>query len=125
MSTESPCYKTTRGVNNNPVPLDNLRLETSASCFCLLSYHHMDFARFEAAKDRDTLTISFVNHQVRITGRNLRELALAIQSRAVEFIKPMPGRYTSATGSESVFVESIEVEQNYAQQSNSQESAAG
>jgi hypothetical protein len=110
MSTESPCYKITRGVNSNPVPLDNLRLETSATSFCLLSYHHMDFAKFEVAKDRDTLTISFVNHQVRIGGRNLRELALALQSRAVEFIKPMPGRYTAATGNEAGFVESIEVE---------------
>jgi len=51
-----------------------------------------------------------VNHQVRIAGRNLRELALGLQDRAVEFIKPMPGRYTAATGSEAVVVESIEVE---------------
>ncbi len=93
------------------VPLDYLRLETSAACFCLLSYHHMDFAKLEAAKDRDTLTISFVNHRVRIAGRNLRELALGLQDRAVEFIKPMPGRYTAATGSDAVVVEAIEIDE--------------
>jgi hypothetical protein len=109
MIIECPCYKITRGVNGAPLPNDNLRLETSATCFYLLSYHHMDFAKFEAASDRDTLTISFLNHQVRIGGRNLRVLALGIQNRAIEFIKPAPARYSAATGTETGFVESIEV----------------
>ena len=112
MSLPSACFKLSRVVMDGHVPLDYLRLETNAAGFCLLSYHHLDFARFDAGKERDSLTISFVNHQVRIAGRNLRELALALQSRAVEFIKPMPGRYTVATGSDAAFVESIEVEAN-------------
>ena len=70
----------------------------------------MDAAKFESAKDQDTLVISFLNHQVRMSGRNLRELAIAIQSRSVESIKPMPGRYSGAEGTEAGFVESIEVE---------------
>jgi len=111
MNTESQCYKISRGINGNPMPQDNLRLETSSTCFCLLSYHHMDFAKFEVARDRDTLTISFLNHQVRIGGRNLRELALGIQGRAVEFIKPMPGRYAATTGNEAGIVEKIEIDE--------------
>lgn len=112
MNIESTCYKITRGVNSVPVPHDNLRLETSATCFYLLSYHHIDFAKFEADRERDTLTISFLNHQVRIGGRNLRELAIGIQDRSVEFIKPIPGRYSATAGNETGFVESIEVHQN-------------
>jgi len=109
MNTDSPGgYKLSRGVNNSPVPMDNLRLEISPTCFYLLSYHHMEFAKFESTKDRDTLTISFLHHQARVAGRNLRELALGIQTRTVEFIKPVPGRYGAAT--ENGFVESVEVE---------------
>jgi len=110
MNIESHCYKITRGVNSVPVPNDNLRLETSATCFYLLPYHHMDFAKFDAARDRDTVTIAFLNHQVRICGRNLRELALGIQARAVEFIRLMPGRYAAA-GNEAGFVETIEIDE--------------
>src|SRR3989442_4441772 len=111
MNTESTCYKISRGINGNPMPQDNLRLETSSTSFCLLSYHHMDFAKFESAREHDTLTISFLNHQVRIGGRNLRELAVAIQGRAVEFIKLVPGRYSAAAGNEAGFVETIEIDE--------------
>ena len=110
MSAPSPCFKMSRTVMNEHVPLDNLRLELSASCFHLLSYHHLDSAKFESVKEQDALTISFLNHQVRIVGRNLRELAMAIQSRSVESIKPMPARYSAAAGVETGFVESIEIE---------------
>jgi hypothetical protein len=110
MNTVSPCYKFSRSVVGEHVPLDSLRLELSPTRFCFLSYHHLDIAIFESATDRDTLTISFLNHQVRIAGTNLRELAVAIQSRSVESIKPMPGRYSGAKAAEAGFVESIEVE---------------
>jgi len=50
MNNESTCYKIKRGINGNPMPQDNLRLETSSTSFCLLSYHHMDFAKFESAR---------------------------------------------------------------------------
>ena len=70
----------------------------------------MDSAKFESAKDRDTLSLSFYHHQVRIEGRNLRELAIAIQGRTVEFIKIIPSRYGVVAGTESGFVESIDIE---------------
>ena len=91
------------------VPMDNLRLELNPASFYLLSYHHLECAKFEAGKDRDTLTLSFLGHQVRIQGRNLRDLAVAIQKRAIESVIQMPGRY-SAVGNQSGFVESIEVQ---------------
>jgi len=50
---------------------------------------------------------------VLITGKNLRELGLALQDRAVEFIKPMPvfDRYSSLTIKE-VSVKTIEIQEN-------------
>jgi hypothetical protein len=47
---------------------------------------------------------------VLITGKNLRELGLALQDRAVEFVKPMPvfDRYSSVAGKEAT-VKAIEI----------------
>ncbi len=109
---ENPCYHINLGVNSFATPTDNLRLEVSAACFHVLSYHHLDSARFESVRDRDTLLLSFYHHQVRIEGRNLRELAIAIQARTVESIKMIPSRYGGVAGNETGLVESIEVKAN-------------
>ncbi|HXT13795.1 MAG TPA: hypothetical protein VN873_19755 [Candidatus Angelobacter sp.] len=106
MSNDSPCYKV-RHDHFNPVEV--LRLELSPSCFHLLSYYHMDAAKFESAKDRDSITISFLNREVKIAGRNLRQLALSLQDRDVEFIRLAPTRYSGVAGSEAGFVEAIEI----------------
>lgn len=45
---------------------------------------------------------------VRITGKNLRALGVALQDRTVEFIKPMPERYSSLA-SDDVSVKTIEI----------------
>ena len=100
MSTENPCFNIKRGVNSSPVPVDNLRLELDPNSFYLLPYHHLELVKFEAGEGLDTLTLSFLKRTVLITGKNLRELGLALQDRCVEFIKPMPvfDRYSSLAG---------------------------
>jgi hypothetical protein len=110
MKHEFPCYGEHHGINGSPVPQDNLRLELNPNEFKILSYHHFEIAGFESAKSGDTLTISFLNHQVRITGKNLRPLALALQDRAVVFIKLVPARYGLVLEDNAAAVESIEVE---------------
>lgn len=97
MRNESPCFNIRKGVNSNPTPLDNLRLELDAKNFQLLPYHHMEHVNFEAGEGQDTLTLSFLKRTVRITGKNLRNLGLALQDRCVEFVKPMEvfDRYSS------------------------------
>jgi hypothetical protein len=109
MKTTSPCYKLSRIVVDDHTPLDNLRLETTPACFYLVSYHHLNFAKFESTPEQDALTLTFLNQQVCITGKHLREMAVAIQGRAVEFIKPMPTRYGAVVNDEAGLVESIEV----------------
>jgi hypothetical protein len=110
MNTHAPCYTLSRMVMNEHLPIDNLRLEVTADSFHLLPYHHMEFATFDSNKDRDTLTLSFLGRRVRIAGRNLRELAFAIQKRAVESIRPMPNRYAEVPGKDGALVETIEIE---------------
>ena len=113
MSTENSCFNIKRGVNGSPVPSDNLRLELNPKGFYLLPYHHLELVKFEAGDGLDALTLTFLKRTVLITGRNLRELGLALQDRAVEFIKPMPvfDRYSSVAGKEAL-VKSIEIQDN-------------
>ena len=110
MNANSPCYKLSRCVVGENVPIDNLRLEMNPESFYLFSYHQLEFAKFDSDKDRDTLMLTFLSHQVRIAGHHLRELAVAIQKRTVESIIQMPGRHSEATRSQAAFVEAIEVE---------------
>ena len=113
MRNESPCYKIRTGVNSNPAPVDNLRLEPDANSFYLLPCHHLELVKFEAGDGQDAITMSFLKRTVFIKGKNLRELALALQDRCVEFIKPMPvfDRYSSLVVKESS-VKSIEIIDN-------------
>jgi hypothetical protein len=108
MRNENPCFKKHLGVNSSPSAADSLRLELNPKCFCLLSYHHLEFAKFESAQNEDVITMLFLNRTVRITGQNLRALGLALQERTVEFIKPLPERY-SLLASEDVSVKTIEI----------------
>ena len=101
----SPCYSKSQNFDAS----EGLRLELTPACFYLLSYHHLDMAKFESEKGGDTLTLSFLQRTVRITGKNLRDLAVHIQMRNVESIKPMPDKYGSLA-TDDVWVKAIEIE---------------
>ncbi|MGA2788137.1 MAG: hypothetical protein ABSF60_11480 [Verrucomicrobiota bacterium] len=113
MRNENPCFKIRRGVNSDPVPVDNLRLEPDSKSFYLLPCHHLELVKFEAGEGQDTLTLSFLKRTVLIRGKNLRELGLALQDRAVEFVRLMPAldRYSSLAGNEAS-IKAIEIEEN-------------
>ena len=112
MSTENPCFNLKRGVNGSHVPADNLRLELNPKGFYLLPYHHLELVKFEAGDGLDTLTLSFLKRTVLITGKNLRDLGLALQDRYVEFVRPLPApdRYSSLVET-GASVKSIEIEE--------------
>jgi len=88
---------------------DSLRLEITPTCFYLLPYHHLDMAKWESEKGGDTLTLSFLNRTVRMTGKNLRDLAIKIQRRDVESVRPKPDKY-GVLASDDIWIKSIEVE---------------
>jgi hypothetical protein len=112
MNLENKCFQIKRGVNNSPTPADNLRLELNPKSFLLLPYHHLELVKFEAGESQDTLTLSFINRTVQITGKHLRDLALALQDRAVAFIRVLSAldRYVVLVGHESS-VKTIEIEE--------------
>ena len=109
MKPNSASFKLSPDSYKGNVPMDHLRVEIDASCFYLFPYHHMELAKFESGEGKDTITISFLNRRVRISGTNLRDWAVALQTRTVESIKPVPARY-AALGSEGGAVEAIEIE---------------
>jgi hypothetical protein len=109
MSNNYPCYKLSRRIVDNHIPLDNLRLETSPTRFCVVPYHHLEFAEFESAQSDEVITLHFLNRSVRIRGRNLRTLGEALQERTVESINLLPERYQPLVSGE-VRVTTIEIE---------------
>lgn len=112
MKTDSPCIKLSRQTAAGHEPMEFLRVEPNPACFYLFSYHHVDLAKFESVNDKEILTITFLNHRVRIEGKNLRVLAVELQSRSVEMVKPLPHRYGPAFSQEVCQIEVIEVEEN-------------
>ena len=86
-----------------------LRVELSDDNAFIFPYTHLTFAKMEREEGRDVLTASFTSHDLRIVGKNLRELAIAVQKLAVDWIKPAPARYAVLAANEAVFIESIEV----------------
>ena len=111
MSNNYPCYKLSRRIVDNHIPLDNLRLETSPTRFCVVPYHHLEFGEFESAQSEEVITLLFLNRTVRIKGRNLRTLGEALQERTVESINLLPERYQPLVSGE-VRVTTIEVTDN-------------
>ena len=88
-----------------------LRAELSDDNSFILPYTHLTFAKIGHEKGSDVLTASFTSHDLRIVGKNPRELAIALQRLAVDWIKPAPPRYAALAPSDAVFIEKIEVEE--------------
>ena len=86
-----------------------LRVELSDDRSFIFPYTHLTFASTEREEGRDVLTASFTTHDLRIVGKNLRELGIALQRLAVDWIKPAPARYAPLVPSEAVFIERITV----------------
>lgn len=86
-----------------------LRVELSDDRSFIFPYTHLTFASTEREEGRDVLTASFTTHDLRIVGKNLRELGIALQRLAVDWIKPAPARYAVLAASDAVFVETIQV----------------
>jgi hypothetical protein len=85
-----------------------LRVELADGTFFVLPYQHLGCVRFEPGTD-DTVNITIASHEVKITGRNLRELALAFQKFTVDWVKGLPARYVMVANGEGVHIISMAV----------------
>lgn len=67
-----------------------LRIELRSGKTFLLPYGHWVFAHIQKVDGSEELTISFVSHDVRVEGENLRELLLELQASNVELLREIP-----------------------------------
>ncbi len=65
-----------------------LRVELADGTFYVFPYQHLAHVKFEPGTD-ETINITISSHEVKITGKNLRELALAFQKFTIDWVKEL------------------------------------
>ena len=85
-----------------------LRVELADGIFFVLPYQHLVCVRFAPGTD-DTIHVTIARHEVKITGKNLRELTLAFQKLSVEWVREFPARFAATANREGVHIASIAV----------------
>ena len=86
-----------------------LRVELNDGSFFVFPYVHWMFAKLERSADHESLTVSFATHDLQISGRRLRDLGIALQKFAVDWIKENPERYTDFASKDAAWIERIEI----------------
>ena len=87
-----------------------VRVDLQSGVFYVLPYSQFAFAHFQRDGEGESLCVTFSSHEVRLTGRNLRELGLALQKLSVDWIREAPARYAALVARDCVFIERIEVQ---------------
>ena len=85
-----------------------LRVELADGTFFVLPYQHLVCVGFEPGTE-DTISVTIARHEVKITGKNLRELALAFQKLAVDWVRELPARYAASANHDGVHIARITV----------------
>ena len=86
-----------------------LRVELADGSFFLFPYGNLSVVKFDRHNADDLLNLRFASHEVQITGKHLRELGLAFQKLAVEWVKEMPARYAPTANGDSGCIATIKV----------------
>jgi len=97
-----PCW-------NRDYQAQALRVELADGNLYVFPYRRLAFVRFESGNDHDELHVVLDTHQIHITGKHLREVALALQKSAVDWVRELPGRYGSQSDDDHAWITSIAV----------------
>jgi hypothetical protein len=65
--------------------------------------------KFEPQKDGDLVHVFVSTHDIEIRGMNLRELGLAFQKCAVDWVRALPARSSPRVDDDYVWIKSIAV----------------
>jgi hypothetical protein len=84
-----------------------LRAEMADGSFLVLPYDHLGFVKFEPQKDGDIVHVFVSTHDIEIRGMNLRELGLAFQKCAVDWVRPLPARSSPRIDDDYVWIKNI------------------
>lgn len=85
-----------------------LRIAVQSEVF-ILPYQQFHCARYTRQSDCEMLIISFSTHEIVVSGRQLEEVAMALQDLSVDWIKTVPARYRAAPGKDGAWITQIEV----------------
>ena len=86
-----------------------LRVELKNGNFFVFPVSHFLSAEFTREDEGDVLKLVFTTHAVTISGQHLREVALALQKLAVEWIKEIAPKYAKLAEPNAAVILSIEV----------------
>jgi hypothetical protein len=92
-------------------PCPCLRIETSRNESHIFPYQHLVSASLTSAEQTETLHLSFASHDVKLQGRNLRTLLLALQDFAVKWLRTMPERYEGLETGDGSVITGIQIEE--------------
>lgn len=85
-----------------------LRVERKSDAF-IFPYQQFLGAHHTRQGEVDSLIISFSTHEITISGRQLDEVALALQELAIVWIKTIPERYRELPKNEGPWITQIDV----------------
>jgi hypothetical protein len=97
-----PCW-------NREIQAQALRVELAGGSSYVFPYTRLAFVRLERESDHDTLYVWLDTHEIQIVGKNLREVELALQKLAVEWVSELPARYAAQANDDDVWITSITV----------------
>lgn len=86
-----------------------LRVELKNGSFFVFPVSHFLSAEFTQGDKSDVLKLLFTTHSITISGQHLREVGLALQKLAVEWIKEIAPKYAKLAEPNVAVVLSIEV----------------
>ena len=86
----------------------SLLVETPDGETWLLPWSHFVFGRHKEAGERERLVLTFVAHEVALSGLNLGAIITEVVHQRLERLRAAPGKYLKSSGNEA-FIEQIQV----------------
>jgi hypothetical protein len=101
------------GASRNPLYSSKERVtvlfvETSGGETWLLPWNHFVFGRHQEAGERERLVLTFVGHEVAMSGLNLGAIVPEVVHQRLERLRAAPVKYLKSSGNEP-FIEQIQV----------------
>ena len=108
-TTETSATKRSVVCWNEDPQTQALRVELKSGNFFVFPVSHFLSAEFAQGDKGDVLKLLFTTHEVTIAGQHLREVALALQKLAVEWIKEIAPKYAKLAEPNAAVILSVEV----------------
>jgi hypothetical protein len=86
-----------------------LRVEMRADEVFIFPYQQFLDAHHTRQRESETVIISFSTYEITVSGRQLGEIAAALQDLSIAWIKTVPARYRGLPDNDGVWITQIDV----------------